>query len=173
MSSIPSNWNEKADITWREYFNPPWMLPHIGIVKLGKALEEKYGKERSHRILDEVSGNLCEEVISRIKGDDVVESFQDAMDVLGKFLNTYPEFEIAHESEVIEVTDSKSVLNIKKCIWADAFRSMDAQEIGFIWNCKQDFRLASSINPRFKLKRSKTLMQGDDCCNFTWYWEEE
>jgi hypothetical protein len=149
------------------------LLPHIGIVKLGESLEKKYGKVRAHQILDEVSGKLCEEVISQIKGDDLVESFQDAREVLRKFMGNIPGSEIAHESEVIELTDSKSVTNIKKCIWADAYRNMNAQEIGYIWNCKQDFKIASSIDPRFKIKQSKTLMQGNDRCDFTWYWEEE
>jgi len=34
MSSEPKDWDEKVDITWREYFNPPWMLPHVGIASM-------------------------------------------------------------------------------------------------------------------------------------------
>ncbi len=38
MSSEPVEWDEKIDLTWREYFKPPWMLPHIGIVQLARRI---------------------------------------------------------------------------------------------------------------------------------------
>jgi len=58
-SDIPSEWNEKVDITWKEYFNPPWMMPHIGIVKLARRLEQELGKEKAHKIVGEVAYELA------------------------------------------------------------------------------------------------------------------
>ena len=172
MSSKPDAWNKPAEYTWWEFFNPPADLPHIGIVKLSRKLEELFGKEKGHEIIDKVRANMTEESIAQLIGDRQIESFKDALSVFSSILGR-PEFQIAHESEVVEVTDSKRVSNVYRCIWADAFRGMDAGDLGFIWACKQDHVLASTISPNFKLNRTKTLMQGHDCCNFTWYWEED
>jgi len=172
MSSVPDAWNKQVEYTWREFFNPPASIPHIGIVKLGRKLEEKYGREKAFKILDEVSADLTEESIVQLVGDRQVESFKDALEAFSNMV-ALPEFKIAHETEVVELTESKRVVNVKKCIWSDAFRGMDAGDIGFIWACKQDYVLASTISPKFKLHRTKTLMQGHDCCIFSWYWEED
>jgi hypothetical protein len=102
------------------------------------------------------------ESINRVKGGVAVDDFQAAAARAG-----------AHEMEVVERSLTRSVSNVRKCIWAEAFRSQGAADIGYPWKCKQDYALASAIHPRFKMKRTKTLMQGDDCCDFTWYWEED
>ena len=101
-----------------------------------------------------------------------MDDFQAAYGVLIKH-SSQKIFEGAHEMEVVERSPNRSVSNIRKCIWAETFRSLGAADIGYLWECKQDYVLASTIHPRFKMKRTKTLMQGDDCCDFTWYWEEE
>ena len=173
MSSNPKPWQEKVDVSLWDYFNPPWMLPHIGLIKLVEMLEKKYGKTEAHKLLDQVAADLCRDAVLKTKREKVIDCFQDALDFLGEFMSVVPGNEYAHETEGVKRTDSKSVFHIKKCIWADSFKKMNAQEIGFIWGCKQDYVLASAIDPRFKLKRSKTLMQGDDCCDFTWYLEEK
>ena len=170
MSSVPESWNRQADYTWREYFNPSFNIPHTGVVALARRLMDEFGKEKAYKILDEVASNLSKEYFS-LFGKTNVESFQDALEVFGRMLEL-PEFKIAHETEVVELTDSKRVVNVKKCIWADAFQNMGAGDIGYIWTCKPDYLLASHIHPNFRLLRTKTLMQGYDCCNFTWYWEE-
>jgi len=58
MTSEPTGWDDKVDMTWREYFNPPWHLPHIGIVRLARRMEEELGKERAHEIISEVAIEL-------------------------------------------------------------------------------------------------------------------
>ncbi len=45
------------------------------------------------------------------------------------------------------------------------FREEGAADIGYAGICHPDFAAASGFNPKIKLIRSKTLMQGDDCCN--------
>ena len=53
MSSDPPEWNEKVEMTWREYLNPPWHLPHIARAQLGK--------ERAHEIIKEEATKLSVE----------------------------------------------------------------------------------------------------------------
>ena len=49
-------------------------------------------------------------------------------------------------------------------MWADIFRSLGAEDIG-LWICEGDGPAAAAFNPAIRLKRTKTLMEGDDCCD--------
>jgi len=43
---------------------------------------------------------------------------------------------------------------------------MGLEEIGFDLSCNRDFNLVAGFNKNIKLKRTKTLMQGDSYCDF-------
>jgi len=71
------------------------------------------------------------------------------------------------------LTDAESVLEIKytECLYAKTFREADAVDIGYAVLCHQDYPWTKQFNPKLKLIREKTLMQGDDCCHFKWIME--
>jgi hypothetical protein len=37
------------EITYRDYFKAQWYIPHIGLVRLIRELENELGKERAHK----------------------------------------------------------------------------------------------------------------------------
>ena len=45
------------------------------------------------------------------------------------------------------------------------FREEDACDIGFAAVCFADYALPQAFNPKIKLIRDKTLMQGHEFCN--------
>ncbi|UCD45786.1 MAG: L-2-amino-thiazoline-4-carboxylic acid hydrolase [Candidatus Bathyarchaeota archaeon] len=49
---------------------------------------------------------------------------------------------------------------------------MGVADIGYLWNCKPDFALVQAMNPKLKMRRTKTLVRGDDCCDFIHTWED-
>ena len=46
----------------------------------------------------------------------------------------------------------------------------DAPSQGYATVCFADFALPEGFNPKIKLVRDKTLMQGHDCCNHRYEW---
>jgi hypothetical protein len=62
--------------------------------------------------------------------------------------------------------------NVYECLWATALRELGAGDLGLLFECNTDFEYAKAMNPKIQLKRSKTLMQGDSCCDFEFHWEE-
>jgi hypothetical protein len=48
---------------------------------------------------------------------------------------------------------------------------MNAADIGFATVCFTDYATAAAFNPKLKMIRSKTLMQGHDCCNHRYVME--
>ena len=69
--------------------------------------------------------------------------------------------------------DTKTAFEVKvtECIWAKTFHDLKAPDIGYAMVCHADFAIATAFNPKMKLIRSKTLMQGHDCCNHRWVME--
>jgi hypothetical protein len=60
---------------------------------------------------------------------------------------------------------------VKKCLWAKVFRDGDAADIGYAMVCYPDYAVARGLNPKLKLIRTKTLMQGDDGCSLRYVME--
>lgn len=74
--------------------------------------------------------------------------------------------------DIIEDSDKTFEIKVTKCLWAKTFRENNAAEIGYAVKCHEDFVFCRTINPRVKLIRYKTLMQGNDCCDFKWVLED-
>ena len=73
--------------------------------------------------------------------------------------------------EIVKDTPQVFEVQVTECLWAKTFREMGAAEIGYSLICHRDYADCQGFNPRITLIRSKTLMQGDDCCNHRFVWE--
>jgi hypothetical protein len=73
--------------------------------------------------------------------------------------------------EIVEDKPDAFELKVTECLWAKTFREMGAEDIGYRLLCHTDYADCKGFNPRITLVRSKTLMQGDDCCNHRFVWE--
>ena len=79
-------------------------------------------------------------------------------------------FKICQDLATVELTDKVFEVKVTNCLWAKTFREKDAGDIGYATMCHGDFTGAAAYHPKLKLERTKTLMEGHDCCNlrFTW-----
>ena len=160
MSSEPPEWDEKVDITWREYFNPPWMLPHYGIARLARRMEQELGKEKAHQIIKEVAYELAYEYTKeKTKGIEVnsMDDFQKAM--------------IPVKGEIMEIGSGKSSEGY--CLWAETWKKMGAADIGYLWTCYPDKAIMNALSPKLKFTQGETLMTGNSFCDNKITWEED
>ncbi|MFQ5980754.1 MAG: L-2-amino-thiazoline-4-carboxylic acid hydrolase [Candidatus Heimdallarchaeota archaeon] len=51
------------------------------------------------------------------------------------------------------------------CPIAEAFQSIGRQQEGLLFMCSEDPAIVEGFNPDIEFQRTKTLMNGDDCCN--------
>ena len=72
--------------------------------------------------------------------------------------------------EIAEDTSRAVEVKVAECLWAKTFRELGAAEIGHRLICHRDYGDCQGFNPKITLIRSKTLMQGDDCCNHRFVW---
>jgi len=174
MASNDSNpkWKEKVDITYEEYWKTPYNMPHEGLVMLVRAMEKELGKKKAHEILLKTMQTHHRELAARFLEKQKVEKLMD-------FASTYmPEnwsrrSSMALDGEAVMVSLKEFRLTIRSCLWAKSFREMGAEDIGYIWCCLADNVFTEALNPHIKLYRTKTLMMGDDHCNYCWKWEDD
>lgn len=74
--------------------------------------------------------------------------------------------------EIVEDSEHAFEMKITECLTEIVFREANALDLGYACVCHADFGLPVGINPKLKLIRTKTLMQGHDCCNHRYVWEE-
>ncbi len=73
--------------------------------------------------------------------------------------------------EIVEESNTVIEGKIKECLWAKTFRDADAADIGYAAICHGDYAYCQGFNPKIRMIRTKTLMQGHDICNHRWVWE--
>ncbi len=74
--------------------------------------------------------------------------------------------------EIIQDTDTVFEMRVSECLWAKAFREVNAADLGFKIICSRDYVTAETFNPKIKLIRDKTLMQGHNCCNHKYIFQD-
>ena len=72
----------------------------------------------------------------------------------------------ALETELIEQTPTTYAYNVTRCRYAELYREMGLGEIGHLLSCMRDGTFAEGYDPRIKMTRTQTLMQGASHCDF-------
>ena len=72
----------------------------------------------------------------------------------------------ALETEVARSTDDEYVYRVTRCRYAEMYRDMGLADIGFELSCNRDATFATGYDPRIRLSRTQTIMQGAPHCDF-------
>jgi hypothetical protein len=96
-------------------------------------------------------------------GGPSLKAFQDVMPLWTKGG--------ALEIEVQEKTDTSFAFNVVRCRYAETYKAMGLGEIGHLLSCNRDGAFCEGYDPRLKLERSQTIMQGASHCDFKYKYE--
>ena len=138
-------------------------------IDLVKELERKLGKEKAREIIGELYLRKFTEWAENLQKEYTINSIEDFAEMNRHIF----ESSRSHIMEVTEVTPMSYRETDTSCIYAKVCRDLDAAELGYVMFCATDFPLARIFHPRMRLERTKTLMQGDDCCDFHYSWVDE
>ena len=144
-------YKERSEMSYEAIFNFAFR-DHL--IPLLKTLSEKYNKEEFLILMREVASKAL--------------SVKEVMDKSNSNLNQVF-WKHVLEREVIEDSDEAFELKITKCLWEKVYREANATDLGYALACHTDFATAEASNQI--LIRTKTLMQGDDCCNHRWIYK--
>ncbi|MBN2335230.1 L-2-amino-thiazoline-4-carboxylic acid hydrolase [Candidatus Bathyarchaeota archaeon] len=166
MGSKPLAWDEKHSLSWEEYFDTRF----LEAIKLGKLLIKEIGEEKAYRMIAENAYKTETEFGRELRVDKILGSAEDLAEIFRELLDT-PYFKKSCTVEVKDSIDGFSY-DVTHCIWAHIFRKHDASELGYHMICHGDYGIANGLGEHVKLDRTKTLMLGEDCCDFRWVWHE-
>jgi hypothetical protein len=69
-----------------------------------------------------------------------------------------------------ETTDRTHVFNVTRCKYAEMYKEMGLGDIGHLLSCQRDGTFCEGYDPRLKLERTQTIMQGASHCDFKFTW---
>jgi hypothetical protein len=97
-------------------------------------------------------------------GGPSLKAFQDVMPLWTKGG--------ALEIEVTEETEKTFAFNVTRCRYAETYKAMGLGEIGHLLSCNRDGAFCEGYDPKLKLARSQTIMQGASHCDFKYSYEK-
>jgi len=72
----------------------------------------------------------------------------------------------ALETDVLEATETTFDFNVTRCRYSEMYREMGLGEIGHLLSCQRDGTFCEGFNPKIKMTRTQTIMQGASHCDF-------
>ncbi|MFW9799335.1 MAG: L-2-amino-thiazoline-4-carboxylic acid hydrolase [Candidatus Thorarchaeota archaeon] len=157
----------KMDITVEDHFR----VNSAKLVSLVRELELELGKDKAHEIVSNwAEKNAINDVKSVIDSlEKPLESFEDVKALLRHWVETLNKDNM-ETVEITEETSTKSVCIVTECVYGKVFNDLGAPDIGYLLYCQHDFAAAPAIHPNVRVRRTQTVMQNDDCCDFEYYW---
>ena len=132
-----------------------------------KAFMEEFGKEKTSEVVEGVIKSLAKESgaqLAKMVGGNSLEHFAKTVDIMSR--------DDALVQEILEQDDKKLTINCIKCRFADMYKELGMPELGFLLSCGRDFAMTEGFNPKLKLKRTQTLMEGAEYCDFRFHLED-
>jgi hypothetical protein len=74
--------------------------------------------------------------------------------------------ENALEISDVEETDRSLSFNVTRCQYAEMYACLGLKEYGYCFSCNRDASLIEGFNPKMKLSRTGTIMEGAKICDF-------
>jgi L-2-amino-thiazoline-4-carboxylic acid hydrolase len=133
-----------------------------------ETLKESHGEEVARRtIAESVRRSAIEQArafSAAAPGGPSLKAFQDVMPLWTKGG--------ALEIEVKEQTDTTFTFNVVRCRYAETYKAMGLGEIGHLLSCNRDGAFCEGYDPKLKLERTQTIMQGASYCDFKYRYED-
>jgi hypothetical protein len=151
---------------------PPDRLNELGVLNrreieariLGPVLEALGAEFGGEHVLDIARRVVID--IARRQGAALVESMggQDLPRFAASLENWKKDG--ALELEVLEQNETRFSFNVRRCRYAEMYRALGILELGGLLSCNRDAALIEGFNPKVKLTRTQTIMNGAPYCDF-------
>jgi predicted hydrocarbon binding protein len=120
------------------------------------------GREKALKIAADVIQNLAREAglqTAKLRGANTISE-------LALIVREIWSEDKALEVEFLEESDSKLHFNVIRCRFADLYERLGLKDLGYYFSCNRDGAFIQGFNPQIKLKRTNTIMEGAQFCDF-------
>ncbi len=126
-----------------------------------EAFIEEFGREKTLRVASRVILELAEQSGADLAGRCGGNSLSHLAEGTGQWSAGD-----ALKRDVLKKTDSEYEYNITRCKYAEMYKSLGLEEMGFLLSCGRDGKMFGGFNPAIEFKRTQTIMQGASHCDF-------
>ena len=132
------------------------------LIPLIRRMEQEIGRDRAHRIARDTI-----EAIAREQGEAVAEALQRSdLEGFHHVKDTWSGAGGDLQIETLREDAEALEFNVVGCHFAEMYRRMGAEDLGFILACSRDFALSEGYSDALHLDRRQTIMQGAAFCDF-------
>jgi hypothetical protein len=134
-----------------------------------EALAERYGKDEAKQLISETvrrsSIAQAAQFAAQAQGGTSLQSFIDIQSnwTAGSAL----------EIEPVYRDDSHFDFNVTRCRYAEMYKAMGLGEIGGLLSCNRDGSFCEGYDPKLKMTRTQTIMEGASHCDFRYRYEAD
>jgi hypothetical protein len=164
-ASAKHRFAEPSNMTYEEVYKFTFQNHFVPVLK---GLASQIGKDKFDRMLRKACDQAAAE---QTKKQSQSAARRDPAAMLAPLKTNDPFWQHVLNIQIVEETPQAAEVKVTECLWAKVFREANAADIGYSAICYPDFASARAFNPKMKLVRTKTLMQGHDCCNHRWVLE--
>ncbi|MCL2499829.1 MAG: L-2-amino-thiazoline-4-carboxylic acid hydrolase [Defluviitaleaceae bacterium] len=137
--------------------------------KLGKiirAMKERFGEE-AYGVIVETNREEVKQQWRKKAEDHGDSSIESLIKLLWEPLNEHNGF-----GYTMEKTDEGVQMTCTRCPGAEIAQRLGCGKELYHEFCKNDWSIVEGFNPNIGFTMTKTLMQGDDCCNHFYYYKD-
>jgi fumarate reductase iron-sulfur subunit len=133
-----------------------------------KAFTEEFGKERALEVAKRVIQSIARESgahLARMMGGNSLEHFAKIANIMSQ--------DNALEQKIIEQSPTRLYIDTTRCRYAEMYRELGIPDLGHLLSCTRDFAMLEGFNPKIKLTRTQTLMEGAPFCDFRFHLDKD
>lgn len=134
-------------------------------IRFVRFLQKEMGKEK---VIELIKKHTDERMLKQAKADLKRLGNADFKTYISIFRD--PRMEASLNMKIVQDTDTVFEIKVTDCLAAESFLPHKAGDIGYATVCWGDYIWASGFNPKIKLIRDKTIMQGHGYCNHKYVW---
>jgi len=133
--------------------------------ELAKAIFEEMSLELGEEKSLEILGNVARK-LAYAMGQSFAE--RDGHTDLSGFANIVPMWQEdgAQVVDIKEQSDTVFAFDVTRCKYAEMYNEIGAGKLGAALSCNRDGSLGEGYDPRIKMSRTETIMDGHSRCNF-------
>jgi predicted hydrocarbon binding protein len=132
------------------------------VSSLIKGFAREIGYDRAMKVVQQV---INEDAI--LSGKRLAEQYAgNSMAELSKIVKQVWAEDDAMRIEIIRENDSELFFDVIYCGYVEIYENLGIREQGFVLSCSRDFPFVEGFNPNIELRRTKTIMEGADYCDF-------
>ena len=125
------------------------------------AFMREFGREKTFEVAEQVILSLARESGRQwadFLGGNTLEDYAKGLSLWSR--DDALQFEIKEQSAV------KMVVHVTRCRYAEMYQELGLTQLGELLSCGRDFAMVKGFNPKMKLIRTQTIMEGALYCDF-------